>query len=105
MTKKKTKITSSALTREMEIYLIDKYFRDHDIVAVRNGFKYCDSRIPSYLKHVWRYDELTETESVISKIFFIKRILKELIRIGNVLTTGKRIRHTLKNVENVPSIN
>ncbi len=104
MTKKNTKVTSSALTREMEIYWIDNYFRYHNISTVRNWFSHLDSLIPPYLKHVWRYENLTETENKISKTLVVKRILKELIRIGNVLMTAKKIRHTFRNVENVPPL-
>ena len=104
MTKKKTKISSRALTREMELYSIEKYFRHHNLSTIRSCYSHCESLIPPYLKRIWRYDKLTETEGAVSRTFFIKRILRELFRIGNMLMTATRIRHTFSNVENVPPL-
>jgi len=104
MTKKKTKIISKTLIREMERYSFDNYFRYHKFTAIRYMHIKIDAIYPTYLKLDWKYDKLTETEHKLSRFYVIKMILRELLVLRKTLCTMTKIRKTFKKLDEIPEL-
>jgi len=104
MTKKKTKIISRTLIREIERYSFDNYFRYHKFTAVRYMHTKIDAIYPAYMKLHGNLDKITETDHKLSRHYVIKMILRELLVLGKTLGTIIKIRQALKTIEEVPEL-
>ena len=103
-TKRKTRVSSKTLAREIERYLLDEYFKNHEIAAVRRAYIRINSNIPGYLRLRWRFEALMETNLVHPRHYVIVRVLRELGMLGRTLLSTRGLRHTLRTIEKVPPL-
>lgn len=99
ITNRKTSINSPGMNRELEIYTIQFYFKNHKSEFVRKLFDKIYFSIPDFLRYRWRYDELIDTPHSPSRFDLWKRVFKELASLGRSLVYAHKAYAAVRGVK------
>lgn len=103
-TKKKTKVLSKTLIRELERYHLQDYLSNHRYEFVRNTFNSINKNMPAYLRWKWRYPEMIETPHIPRKFQLIRRTFNEMAVIGKVIRYSNKIRPYIDNLKPIKKL-
>ncbi|MBT6272536.1 MAG: hypothetical protein HOI95_00175 [Chromatiales bacterium] len=101
VTKRRHAVPSPALERELERYLIDRYWRQHGNGAARAIYAALMNRLPHFVRMVWHYDELTETDVALDRLGAAKRVALECLALGRAMLSVARLHKTLTTLDGV----
>jgi len=104
LTKRKTKVISKTLIRELERYHLQDYLSNHRYEFVRNTFKSINENMPAYLRWKWRYSEMIETPHIPRKFQLIRRMFNEMAVIGKVIRYSNKIRPYIDNLKPIKKL-
>lgn len=103
-TKRRTEVSSKALRRELERYLLDLYFRNHKLPVLRFLYEKLGRMFPTYLGLAWPYRELTDSPVTRRRFHLTRRVLSELGMLVRALATVSRLRVELRTLDRVPRL-
>ena len=101
-TKRKTKVSSPVLSRDIYRYRMHLYFSRHRFAAVRGLYQKARTAMPNFARTVWHFDDLTETGDLYTRRGAAAWLLRELAMMGKTLGTARRIHRSIQSAEKAP---
>ena len=101
-TKRKTEVSSPALVRDQQRYLIDSYLSRHRLSLVRKLHTKLMSALPAYLNNQWLYDEMIESGMNYNWFDFLVMIIREDSMILRAILSYPQARKVLLDTNIVP---
>ena len=103
-TKRETQVKSRTLTRQIESYVVHRYFERHPVAPIRQIYAWFLEMFPAYLVIAWRYDDLMDSPVDCSLTTLVGRVFKELGMLGKTLLSIPRMRAYLKTLDTMPGL-
>lgn len=103
-TKRRAPVNSPALARDEMRYRLDWHLSRHRWTAVRKAYAALTARSPRFLRVVWHFDRLIETDIAWTRRRQLRWFVDELKMLGRTVLTAPRIRAALRRSEKAPRL-